>query len=206
MFWRLGFLSAWRNLERSILALISMALAAGFMTNATSLSRGYPQMKYSAYRSLIGGEISVYSIDVNASVAEGDSSWQYQELLHVGDTDIALMMPELMQKGYVSAMERQAFSADEISKLAAHPLVKAVYPRYQIPAQSSGAMGLWQTPLRGRNLTMDALQTDPLAHYVREGRWLSEEDQGEMVAVVMDSQRYPAGGLLSSVFQQCLTS
>jgi hypothetical protein len=43
MFWRLGYLSAWRNLERIILALISMALTADFMTNATSLSRATPR-------------------------------------------------------------------------------------------------------------------------------------------------------------------
>ena len=199
MFWKLGFLSAWRNLERSILALISMALAAGFMTNATSLSRGYAQMKYSAYRSIIGGEISAYSIDLSATISGADSQWQYQELLHVGDTDIDLMMPELLQKGYVSALERQAFMPEDIRALEQHPLAKAVYPRYQIPARSSGTMGMWSTPLRGRDLALDALQADPLAHYVRDGRWFRDEDHGEMVAVVMDNQRYPAGAFALGV-------
>ena len=38
MFIRLGFQNAWRNLQRSILAILAMALAASFFTFTVSLS------------------------------------------------------------------------------------------------------------------------------------------------------------------------
>ena len=41
MFFRLGFQNAWRNLSRSLLAVVSMAVAAAFFTYVISLGKGY---------------------------------------------------------------------------------------------------------------------------------------------------------------------
>lgn len=193
MFWRLGFISAWRNLERSILALLSMALAAGFMANAISLSRGYAQMNRVGYRSLIGGDISAYSLDLSAAVGQDDAVWQFQTLLDVGDTDLAVMMPELLQSGFISSSARTPFDERLIEAIAAQPSVRAVYPRYQLPALANSKVGAWFAPLRGRDLVVDALAVKPLSEYISSGRWFVPEDEGKPVAVIMDQQRLPAG-------------
>ena len=180
-------------MERSILALLSMALAAGFMTNATSLSRGYAQMNRAVYRSLIGGEISAYSFDIDASVGDDASAWNYQVLTDVGDTNLELMMPSLLNDGYISTINRSFFSEKVIAEIADYAQVKAVYPRYQIPALNSGDYGLWTTPLRGRDLDIDDLQAQPLESFISSGRWFNKDDQGTNVAIIMSRQNYPVG-------------
>ncbi|MCL2497653.1 MAG: ABC transporter permease [Symbiobacteriaceae bacterium] len=194
MFWRLGFISAWRNLTRSILALVSMALAAGFMTNAISLSRGYVRDYRAPYRALIGGEVTAYSLALSAVVPQEGTVWQYQEMLEVGDTDLGVMMPEMFQRGYVAtAMQRVPFTPERLQAFAATPSISSVYPRYQMPAYSSSLYGMWNTPLRGRNLELDQKQQAPLANYIAEGRWLDARDEGEMVAVVSLQRHVPPG-------------
>ena len=192
MFWRLGFISAWRNLARSILAILSMALAAGFMTNAISLSRGYAGEHQMGYRALIGGEISAYSLSLSVSSSLSDAGWRYRELDRVENTDLALMMPQLKQQGYLSNKEeRVAFSAQDLIAMSEVPRVGSVQARYQIPALSSSHIGVWDTPLRGRELATD--DSSPLQDYILDGRWFTAEDADSLVCVVFAEQHAPLG-------------
>ena len=192
MFWRLGFISAWRNRARSILAILSMALAAGFMTNAISLSRGYTAEHTMGYRSLTGGEISAYSLPLNATTSMEGEIWLYQELSGVENTDLSLTLSELERNGYLSSqLQRTAFSPQDIAAIAEAAQINAVYPRYQMPALSSGKTGQWYTPLRGRDLSLDAWTK--IADFVQDGRWLLAEDEGQLVCVISAEQHYPTG-------------
>lgn len=194
MFWRLGFVSAWRNLTRSMLAILSMAMAAGFLTNAISLSRGYPAGKDASMRSLIGGEVVVYDRQLMGSSADESHPWAYRKLQGVENTDLAVMMPELFSSGY---MTRQAaiepMTDERLKAIEALPAIKAVYPRYQLPAMSSSDSRLWETPLRGRDAELDRQLLISPERLITEGRWFDERDQGQPVAVVSSQQRYPIG-------------
>lgn len=187
MFWGLGFRNAWRNFSRSALAFLSIALAAGFMTRALFV-QGYTLAKDEGYRSINGGAISAYALSLSAESLSGEGGRQYNPYLsNIEDTDLALMMPELLREGYISAPERPApFGAAEIAALESLPFLQAVYPRYQMPAFSHSQNGSRSTPLRGRDLALDSLGS--LADYIGDGRWFTETDQGQMVAVVHSNQ------------------
>ncbi|MCL2548116.1 MAG: ABC transporter permease [Symbiobacteriaceae bacterium] len=194
MFWIFGFKHAWRYLDRSVLVIISIALATGFVTYSTGLSRGYTQQDFAPYRSLIGGEISVYSINLNLASQGEDTIWRYQDLTDVQSTDLAWMMPELSGEGYVSpSLPPSSFNAEDILALREMHSVDLVYPRYQMPAITCGSTGMWQTVLRGRNLAYDAVRESSLKDYVSQGRWFRETDQGELVVVVSRSSNAPPG-------------
>jgi hypothetical protein len=194
MFWRLGFTNAWRNLERSFLAILSIAMASGFMTYATSYSRGYAAGLHAHFRALNGGEISVYSINLNLTAADSEAIWQYNELHGLYTSDLQVMMPELFREGYIANQrEIVGFSYANMAKISQDPAVRYVYPRYQMPAVSFSRYGSWQTPLRGRDLLLDSLQHSPLSDFVTQGRWFEASDEGRFVAVVAAKQDRPFG-------------
>ena len=193
MFWRLGWLGAWRNLARSTLAILSMAMAAGFLTYAISMSRGYAFHINEEYRSLVGGEIAAYDLQFSGQ-APADDVWYYQQLTNIQSTDLTQVMPALVKGGYMTTeMEITPFSTQQQQLISQIPTIKAIYPRYQIPALSSGLTSLWSTPLRGRDLILDDMQALPTKELVAEGRWFEPNDEGSFVAVVSAEQHLPPG-------------
>jgi len=206
MFWRIGFVTAWRNREQSLLAILSIAMAAAFMTNAMTYSRGYTMGLDTQYRALIGGEISAYSVSLSMSTQNENDLWQYQEPYDLQNTDLAWMMPELTRDGYVSSGGVASFDQETIAAIEKNLTIQGVYPRYQMPALSCGDFGVWSTPLRGRNLQLDALQSTPLSGYISQGRWFTEADEGAMVAIVNTQQHYPVGQHTSYVGQKIVLS
>ena len=192
LFFKLGATNAWRNLARSVLAILSMALAAGFLTNAISLSRGYPAMIRSSYRAILGGEIIVYGLPFSGEIPEGESSWTYEKSLGNPFTDLGLFFPELMQKGYL-ASEDQARKIDDdlIHSLEAFEGISSVYPRYQIPGYTLAEGISRETPLRGRDLIKDNSLIVSPDELLVEGRWFAEEDAGKRVAVISSRQNKP---------------
>ena len=194
MFWRLGFTNAWRNLSRSVLAIVSIALAAGFMTNAFFV-QGYTQAKDEGFRSMIGGEISGYAFNFQGNTLSASEGWQYEQYLAgVEETDLAMMMPELLQGGYVATGSKpQPFTKADIATMEALPFVQTASSRYQLPAVIHASAASYAAPLRGRDLSADALNQVPIAEYIDDGRWFTEADDGEWVAVVHSNQHYPPG-------------
>ena len=194
MFWRFGFINAWRNISQSMLAFISIALAAGFVTTAFFV-QGYTPKKDEGFRSMIGGEISAYSFSVNVDSSSNKAAARYyQHLVGVEDTDIDLMMPELMQNGYISAKERSApFNLSEVASIASLDFVQDVYPRYQLPALSYSNVGIRETPLRGRDLTIEMHNSNSIEKYIGDGRWFTDQDQGELVAIIYSNQFFYPG-------------
>jgi ABC-type antimicrobial peptide transport system permease subunit len=79
-FIHLGFTNAWRNLGRSVLAILSFAFAAGFLTYAISLGRGYAFNTAAIFRSQLGGELILYSRPIEPSIGGGDRNFRFQDL------------------------------------------------------------------------------------------------------------------------------
>jgi len=184
-FIRLGMVNAWRNIARSSLAILSMAVAAAFLTNAVSLSRGYPLLYGSRYRTLLGGEIAVYDFPFMGVIPEGESTWEYDQLIPNPLIDLDTFFPELAQRGYLKSTSEGTLSdSDPFAELLCIEGVRGFYPRYQLPAETSVGGYLAETPLRGRDPLLDdalVVSPDELLYF---GRWLDASDEGEFVAVL----------------------
>ena len=187
----LGFIGAKRNMGRSILAITAMAMAAGFLTYVISLSRGYPFSYRAEYRAIHGGEIALYDRQLLGGIEETEYFFTLRGLPH---TDLSVMMPELYEGGYLSASEKGVpFTEDTLQRIGALSNVQGVYPRYQIPALSSGLYDVWATPLRGRDIQLDSLQSIAPSGIISEGRWFTEQDAGDYVCIVSKYQHFPVG-------------
>ena len=187
----LGFIGAKRNMGRSLLAITAMAMAAGFLTYVISLSRGYSFLYRADYRAIHGGEIAMYDRQLVGGVADKEYYYTLRGLPH---TDLSVMMPELFEGGYLAASDQgEPFTAEVIQRIGALSHVMGVYPRYQMPALTSGQFDMWATPLRGRDVALDNLQSITPHSIISEGRWFTEQDAGEYVAVVSKHQHFPVG-------------
>lgn len=191
MFWKLGALSAWRNLARSLLAVVSMAMASGFFIDAVAMSRGYVAKTGREYRSYLGGEISAYAWNLSGSRENlpPDSEWTFWPHFSAENTDIATFMPELTQGVMMPQSQASPFTADLLSELAAIEGVDAVYPRWQLAAQLHSQHGTLSRPLRGRDAALDQFLTVSPAELVQEGRWFGPADEGKYLAIVSSRQR-----------------
>ena len=197
-FLKFGANNAWRNLARSIIAIISMSFAAGFLTYSISLSRGYAQLLKGDARSIFGGEIIAYARQFGGIIPEGESVWTHTFLRNSDFSDIPFFHPELLKGGYLSIGEQQtSFNAADLQEIAeAVPGITFVYPRYQLPAMTIDANRHF-TPLRGRDYQLDSLQARDPEELITRGRWFTPEDDGEMVAVVSVIQNLPPGSLVA---------
>ena len=194
MFWRLGLLGVQRNVHRSLMGIISMAMAAGFMAFALSFSRGVPTGFYAETSAMIGGEIVLYAPSFDGSSALDAAGWEYHLYSDFSNTDMDTFYPEFAQNGFVTFQPyEKGFSGSEVRELSNIPYVSAVYPRYQMPAWSLTETGLRQTPVRGRDETLDALLRVHPEELIVAGRWFAASDKGRPVAVVSAQQHYAAG-------------
>ena len=194
LFYRLGAQSAWRNIMRSLLALLAMAMAAGFLTNVVSLSRGYAAMLKADYRSFQGGEIIAYATQFKGRTPGEEELWEYRKLLTFDHSDLQILKPELFEQGYLATEKSKSyFTAEEMQQLAELEGIDFIYPRYQIPAYSQNQNSMWYTPLRGRDFSLDEKQEVHLRQLTSEGRWFSPDDEGEYVAVIAASHHFPLG-------------
>ena len=192
MFWRLGFISAWRNTSRSLLAILSMALAAGFLTNAISLSRGYVGRYREAYRGIHGGEIAVYGMQLEGT-AGNDEELIFTALSGVENTDLDAVMPQLFN-GYMAPTSSSApITPQQLEIMANIAGISGVYPRYQMPAMSSGSSTLRYTPLRGRDYDLDNKLSFHPGNLITAGRWFNPADEGQNVAVVLERRGVLSG-------------
>ena len=191
VFFRLGLKNAWRNMARSTLAILSMALAAAFLTNAISFSRGYSGLYRGQYRAVLGGEISVYNRAFDGEIPSGLSEWSFQRWRRSPFSDVLTFYPELAQ-GYLSDVQGSTVLGEStLVSLQSMRGVSGVYPRYQMPAETLDTGETRTSPLRGRDAAMDAERVALVGEgtLLFEGRLLSDEDEGQLVAVVSRYQK-----------------
>ncbi len=199
MFFRLGFLNATRNLTRSALAILSMAVAGAILTTTLTLSRGYPREAYRIHRQMLGGEVVAYSLNFTGDLTSTDGKqapMQYNRLVSSPPSDLSIFRPELFTEGFLARGELtpRPFTAADLSALASAPGVEGVNPYYVMPGQTfvTGGQGRvrYQSPLRGRDLKPDQVAGD-LGKTVVSGRYFTPEDDGRLVAVVSAKQQLP---------------
>ena len=217
MFFRLGIQNAWRNLARSILAVVSMALAAAFFTYVISLGRGYSNLAGQPLRRMFNGEIVVYADKITAEIPDENTIWQYQWGALDSFTDLSLLFPKMAATGYLTTGESGGqFSKKDLAALAAEEELDGIHALYRMPADTvtqvdpakqatpvpqdllvmlpngsyTGPEVSYHSTLQARDLTQEsaAYSMEP---YLTSGRWLEKNDNASLVGVVSANQFTP---------------
>lgn len=193
MFFRLGAVNAWRNLARSILAVVSMAVAAAFLTYTISLSRGYTREAFSPFRQVLGGEIVVYAQKVQGEMPTGDSYWSYVRPNENPFTDLAVFHPEIYSQGYLESSPTGEISKTDLEQLSEESGIDGVMPVYRLPAFTLLSDSYrYQSDIRARDF-QNELPVNKPESLIYSGRWFIPEDEGQAVAVVSRLQELPPG-------------
>ena len=130
MFIRLGVTNVIRQLERSLLALLSLVLAAISLTVSISTNLGYPAQAFANYRAYLGGDIIVYPL----AIMSNPKMEQPLELYRLPGADefstLTTFYPHIVQQGYLAKQppQLQPISAATQQQLLQHPEVKEVIP------------------------------------------------------------------------------
>lgn len=217
MFFRLGFQNAWRNLSRSILAVVSMALAAAFFTYVISLGKGYANQAGQPLRNMLGGEIVVYAEKMSAESPKKDDLWSF----HLGETqffsDLPFLFPDMAKSGYLHIDEENGgFTSEEVKALTSSDQVEGIQIFNRLPVEITQKIDLntLTTPLPNQLLIMgeDGTFSGPevtytagiqgrdwvtnqeysLESYLSAGRWFDESDANKWVGIVSANQSLPS--------------
>ena len=218
MFFKLGIQNAWRNLARSILAVVSMALAAAFFTYVISLGRGYSNLAGQPLRRMFNGEIVVYADKITAEIPDENTNWQYQWGALDFFTDLSLLFPKMAATGYLTTgVSGGRFSEQDLTALAAEEELTGLQPLYRMPADTitqvdpakqatplpqdllvrladgsyTGPEISYASSLQARDLAEES-EAYSMETYLSSGRWLQKTDNGSLVCVVSANQQTPA--------------
>ncbi|MDI6894384.1 MAG: ABC transporter permease [Bacillota bacterium] len=209
MFLLLGFVNAWRNLSRSAVALIGVALAAAVFTTSLSLAAGYPAGAQAEYRFVLGGDVLV--LPARYWFADRGGALE----LAKADADLAFPLayfyPGSFTRGFLAppGMPGIVDTVDLARELGLGAAAGAgagraargertarvgqeVVPYWLLPARiirqvmtpegRTVQMGV-PVALRGREVAKDLVWW-PCQEMVLEGRYFTLEDEGQPVAVV----------------------
>ena len=203
-FVRLGMINAYRNLGRSIITVIAMAVAGLMMTASLSVQEGYGAATAEAYRAFMGGDILIYPEPAIVSVGDlGEaepSSWVWQRLERDFLGPLSYFHPELRYVGYTGSQEGSDVLGRSPREL--HELVEQIHsvegvvtvnPYWALPVPILH-FDRWDVPYSVENSVLRSWPLHDLTHVtfmedaMVTGRYFRPEDDGKKVALV-DSTR-----------------
>ena len=199
MFFRLGLTNARRNLSRSLLSIISMAVAAMVLSGTIFLAAGYPASAYVANRIFAGGDIVILPKILSLATGQGSDAI-------VPDATGAQLTFATLPRDWVSEMyayypeayDYGVFMSDGVpwfdlaaitDRLTGLGYGEHIYPYLVLPAlesyydYSTGVTKAGLTVVRGRNIERD-LGAFFMQDHILAGRPLSVVDEGRMRAVI----------------------
>jgi hypothetical protein len=222
LFFRLGLVNVRRNLARSMLSIVSMAVAAAVLTSALFLASGYPGQAFLPLRVFAGGDIMIFPRALSLGSASGGllpageespqgaspgtgegaaaAGYVFGQLERDWISDLYAYHPVAYDYG-VLHREGQVpwFDVEEITaKLSALPFVLDVYPYYTLPAmevffdRNLGYEKSGLAAIRGRDVEKDR-EFFYFQDYLTFGRPLTVADEGSFRALV-DTGRYMSAG------------
>lgn len=140
MFIKLGILNSQRQLGRSMLVLLAMALSAVSLTSAMSFSDGAMAGAAMTYRQIFGGEIIAFPVrwagQQNDDIT-GDGLLNYQRLERNRLSWMEWLYPELYDKGFLTYSESspgEFFAPADLEAMQQLPGIKGVSTFPQLPA------------------------------------------------------------------------
>ena len=201
----LGVKNAWRNIGRSVFAVLSVAIAASVLTYSISLGRGHATGLHASIRAMTGGEITVYSTLFDAGGTDAAQSMQYRILPESPLTDLNIFHPSILEQGFLvpaSGEYSDWFGDDFATSLASRHEIRAISPRYQRPvlrlditanAEGEEVQSQTEVKLMGRDIDIDNAQYHPLQENIKDGRWFQHEDSLRSVCIVLENQQSSGG-------------
>ncbi len=195
-FIRLGITNVRRNIGRSLLSMVSMALAAMILSTALPVAEGYPGMAYKVHRQFVGGDIIIYPGRFRPDRYQmADAEWTFTRLPKDLVSDLISFHPEYYTNGFLS-QEREAnfyVNLQDIlsAQLARKSYVDGVSLNQSIPAfitwtAQDGSEKAWFSPLRARDPVSD-LDRD-FDELITAGRAFIRCDDGKFHAL-LDNRR-----------------
>jgi len=170
----LSFKNTRRNLSRSLVAALGMAVAAALMTGATSMTTGYAVEAYQEYRSYMAADIVVYAGEYRFGPAQAglgqekhDVRWTFRPGQELEGTDLAYFHPAMAAWGYIRPAGAPGdagaapISDETLKAIASVKGVKSAGPVPSIPcvlkpADPKGPANLF-TWIRGRETGGDTV-------------------------------------------------
>ncbi|NLW17767.1 MAG: hypothetical protein GX033_09070, partial [Firmicutes bacterium] len=156
MFFRLGFINITRQLGRSLLALISLVLAAISLTNSLSISLGYPAQAFANYRHYLGGDIIVYPINIMGNPA-ASQNLELHRLQPDPFSTLTILYPHLEHEGFLAPPNPvlEPFSEADAQALSQHEQIQQVNFLYRMPGRRQ-ILGIDQLALSLRSVPLDS--------------------------------------------------
>ena len=182
MFFTLGWLAAIRNLQRSTLAVVSVALATVVLVSALIMAGGEPGGAQFETRTALGGDIVVLP---EALVISGTSSpapggtWEMIRRSPDNPGLFAYFFPEIVRDGI---MGQESVSRDLTEEIRGVEGVLYVTPYRTIPARMVSDEYTWWVQIRARDPLVDEHYS--LSSALVQGRILGPADQGEPVCML----------------------
>lgn len=139
LFFRLGFINITRQLGRSVLALISLVLAAMSLTNSLSISLGYPAQAYANYRHYLGGDIIVYPTSIMGNPDRSQNLELYRLNADPFST-LTTFYPHLEHEGFLAPESPvlRPFGETEQQILLQHKQIDSVNSLFRMPGWRQG--------------------------------------------------------------------
>jgi hypothetical protein len=170
--------NARRNLSRSLLALVSMAVAAAMLTGTMSMDQGYPRGAFWEHRRLAGADVVIYAERAALPGRAGDEELQWELGLDEHQSDLVQHFPILAHRGYLASPTVRTFDLQRLPGGLEHAGVAGVEPFLAMPGfvHVPGSPEVLPVVLRGRHVEIDAS--------VWQVTGLTPEDDGALVCLV----------------------
>ncbi|MHB0885737.1 MAG: ABC transporter permease [Bacillota bacterium] len=194
---RLALKNVQKNANRSLLAILGMAIAAAIMTGSISLRTGYNNLAFIDYRQFMQADVVIFPkklhVDSNAVRQRATEEWATVDYQPTFGSDMLSLEPRLAEEGFLAPPggEPDIDLAALRKALAGQPNIAGVHPLFVVPAMLSVKMEdeaeprFYRVPIRGE----DVLATE---HWgggppVIDGRELLPFDEGTVYATPKQS-------------------
>jgi ABC-type antimicrobial peptide transport system permease subunit len=186
----LSLRNARKNANRSLVAILGMAVAAALMTGATAMTTGYAIGAYEDHRSFMTADIAVYAGEyrfgpeqAGLGQAKSDVRWVFRPGLELEGTDLAYFHPAMAAWGYVAPTGGTGPITDDVLEaISSVTGVKSVarvasIPCVLKPGDPDGPAHVL-TWIRGRDEALDTSLWN-FARFITDGRYLGPSSQDE---------------------------
>lgn len=184
---RLALKNVQKNANRSLLAILGMAIAAAIMTGSISMRTGYNNLAFIDYRAFMQADVVVYPkqmhVDSGAVRQRATEEWVSTDYQPTFGSDLLTLEPRLVEQGFLAPPggEPDIDLAALRKALAGQPNVAGIDPLFVVPAMLSvqvegeKAPRFYRVPVRGQDI--QAAERWGGGPPIQNGRGLTARDE-----------------------------
>lgn len=190
MFWRLAIRNVKRNLNRTLLGIAGMFVAAAIVSGTGAMQSGFPAGNALGYRQGAGGDILVFPQRLTVSeeaVNDAATTWEL-DLHPAGNSVLAELLPASNRLLVPVGSAGKLFAVDDLPTAITASGAR-VYPYLAMPAlltkrAADGSQETIEVVLRGRDCELDTQVYGMDRQSTVFGRYLKTTDGAAPVAVL----------------------